>query len=337
MHINDTPQGDLVTANAYQNSDLFWALRGGGGGTFGIVTQVTVRTFEEIPLVITSMNITTAAGDPAFWNAVADFHAALPAVTDARGGGYYWAIPNLPWEKNQTISVLSFTHFHANTSNTAEIDQVYQPLLKKLNATAGVYTQYRSFPMPSFHESITKVLLVGDSDGTGSISLLFSRLFSRDLLTSKDGPARLASAMRKFRYATGEAVSGMVVGGGALAENAGKVDSALNPAWRKAVVHIVYTRSWSAKATLAEQQAIIKNVTDVELPLLQGVEGADNMGAYVNEAFAYEPNFQKTFFGSNYPRLYSIKQKWDPAGLFTARRMVGSEDWDDQGLCRIAK
>ncbi|GIC93686.1 FAD-dependent oxidoreductase [Aspergillus udagawae] len=332
-----TAAGDLVTANAYQNSDLFWALRGGGGGTFGIVTQVTVRTFEEIPLVITSMNITTAAGDPAFWNAVADFHAALPAVTDARGGGYYWAIPNLPWEKNQTISVLSFTHFHANTSNTAEIDQVYQPLLKKLNATAGVYTQYRSFPMPSFHESITKVLLVGDSDGTGSISLLFSRLFSRDLLTSKYGPPRLASAMRNFRYAPGEAVTGMVVGGGTVAENAGKVDSALNPAWRKAVVHIVYTRSWSAKATLAEQQAVIKNVTDVELPLLQGVEGADKMGAYVNEAFAYEPNFQESFWGSNYPRLYSIKQKWDPAGLFIARRMVGSEDWDDQGLCRIAK
>ncbi|GIJ91211.1 hypothetical protein Asppvi_010176 [Aspergillus pseudoviridinutans] len=330
-------QGDLVTANAYQNSDLFWALRGGGGGTFGVITQVTVRTFEEIPLVITSMNITTAAGDPAFWNAVADFHAALPAVTDARGGGYYTVTPILPWEKNQTLSVLSFTHFHANTSNTTEIGQVYEPLVKKLNATADVHTQYRSFPMPSFHEAITKLLLVGDADTTGQIAFLFSRLFSRDLLTSQDGPARLASTLSKFRYTPGEPIAGIVVGGGAVAENAGKVDSALNPAWRKAVVHIVYVRSWSPNATLAEQQAVIKNVTDVELPLLQGVEGADKMGAYVNEAFPYEPNFQDSFWGSNYPRLYSIKQKWDPDGLFIARRMVGSEDWDDQGLCRIAK
>ncbi|GIK03828.1 hypothetical protein Aspvir_007903 [Aspergillus viridinutans] len=332
-----TAAGDLVTANAHQNSDLFWALRGGGGGTFGIVTQVTVRTFEEIPLVITSMNITTAAGDPAFWNAVADFHAALPAVTDARGGGYYFMVPNLPWENNQAISVLSFMLFHANISDTTEIGQVYEPLLKKLNATAGVYTQYRSFPMPSVHEAITELLLVGDSDGTGSIALLFSRLFSRDLLTSKDGPARLASAMSKLRYTPGEAVSGMVVGGGAVADNAGKVDNAVSPAWREAVVHVVYTRSWSPNATLAEQQAVIKNVTDVELPLLQGVEGADKMGAYVNEAFAYEPHFQESFWGRNYPRLYRSKQKWDPAGLFIARRMVGSEDWDDQGLCRIAK
>lgn len=113
-----------MTANAYQNSELFWALRGGGGGTFGIVTRVTVRTFEEIPVVVTTMNITTAGGDPAFWTAVADFHAVLPAVTDARGGGYYFIIPNLPWENNQTLSVLRFYLFHTNTSNTTEVGQM---------------------------------------------------------------------------------------------------------------------------------------------------------------------------------------------------------------------
>ncbi|RHZ57992.1 FAD-dependent oxidoreductase [Aspergillus thermomutatus] len=332
-----TAAGDLVTANAYQNSDLFWALRGGGGGTFGVVTKVTVRTFEEVPLVITTMNITTAGGDPAFWTAVSDFHAALPALTDARGGGYYFMLPNLPWAQNQSLSVLSFMLFHANASNTTQIDQVYQPLLKTLNATAGVYSQYTSFAMPSFHEAIAKLLLLGDSDVTGGVSLLASRLFSRDLLASKDGPGRLVSAMRKFRYAPGESVIGNVVGGGAVAENAGKVDSALNPAWRKTLVHVVYSRQWSANATLAEQQAIIKNVTDVELPILQGVEGANAMGAYVNEANAYEPNFQESFWGRNYPRLYKIKQKWDPAGLFVARKMVGSEDWDGEGLCRVAK
>ncbi|KAH2275764.1 hypothetical protein KXW96_003641 [Aspergillus fumigatus] len=335
-HVQEA-SGDLVTANAYQNSELFWALRGGGGGTFGIVTRVTVRTFEEIPVVVTTMNITTAGGDPAFWTAVADFHAVLPAVTDARGGGYYFIIPNLPWENNQTLSVLRFYLFHTNTSNTTEVGQMYEPLMKKLNATAGVYTQYMSLPMSSVHEALSKLMLVGDSDETGSIAVIFSRLFSKDLLTSKDGPARLASAMSKFRYTPWQTVSGMVVGGGAVAENAGKVDSALNPAWRKAIAHIVYSRSWSANATLAQQQAVIKNVTEVELPLLQGVEGADKMGAYVNEAFAYEPNFQESFWGRNYRRLYRIKQKWDPAGLFVARRMVGSEDWDEQGLCRVAK
>lgn len=37
--------GTSVTANAYQHQDLFWALRGGGGGTFGVVTSLTMRTY----------------------------------------------------------------------------------------------------------------------------------------------------------------------------------------------------------------------------------------------------------------------------------------------------
>ena len=38
-----TADGDVKIANAYSNPDLFWALKGGGGG-FGVVTRVTVRT-----------------------------------------------------------------------------------------------------------------------------------------------------------------------------------------------------------------------------------------------------------------------------------------------------
>ena len=36
----------MVIANEYQNKGLFWALKGGGGGTFGVVTRVTLRTHE---------------------------------------------------------------------------------------------------------------------------------------------------------------------------------------------------------------------------------------------------------------------------------------------------
>lgn len=43
-----TPDGLLRTANACQNSDLFWALRGGGGGTFGVVLEATSRVEKKI-------------------------------------------------------------------------------------------------------------------------------------------------------------------------------------------------------------------------------------------------------------------------------------------------
>lgn len=39
--------GELVTVNKYQYSDLFWDLRGGGGGSFGVVTELTMRVYPN--------------------------------------------------------------------------------------------------------------------------------------------------------------------------------------------------------------------------------------------------------------------------------------------------
>src|SRR5258708_38269071 len=39
------PSGDVVTASANDDPDLFWALRGGGGGNFGVTTSMTFATF----------------------------------------------------------------------------------------------------------------------------------------------------------------------------------------------------------------------------------------------------------------------------------------------------
>ncbi|WP_319431704.1 FAD-binding oxidoreductase [Mycobacterium sp. RTGN5] len=39
------PTGTVVTASADDHDDLFWALRGGGGGNIGVVTSLTFRTF----------------------------------------------------------------------------------------------------------------------------------------------------------------------------------------------------------------------------------------------------------------------------------------------------
>ena len=41
-----TANGDILIANNCQHTDLFWALRGGGGGTFGVVTKMTLKTYE---------------------------------------------------------------------------------------------------------------------------------------------------------------------------------------------------------------------------------------------------------------------------------------------------
>ncbi|KAJ5820416.1 hypothetical protein N7474_006007 [Penicillium riverlandense] len=330
-----TASGDLVTANDFQNSDLFWALRGGGGGTFGVVTSVTVRTFPEVPVVASNLNISTAIGDPNFWEAFSQYHAALPALNGAGGSGYYFTLPNYPVSADMSLSAMMILLLFPEHSNASEIDQLYAPLRSKLEQIPGVMTQYETEVFPSIYSTISTLLLGGSqSDSTGGISMLGSRLYSRELLESADGPDRLTDAWRSIKMGPYDQITSHVVAGGAAASNGDKIDSALNPAWRKTITHMLFSRSWSVNATLAQQTAVIKNMTDVEIPILRSVEGEDNMGAYLNEANAYEPGFQASFWGEHYPRLYYLKQKWDPAGLFISRKGVGSEDWDDAGLCR---
>ena len=68
-----TADGQIRTANAKTNSDLFWACRGGGGGIFGVNTSFTLATFEARP-------VTALAVALAFAAAVADALAVALAV-----------------------------------------------------------------------------------------------------------------------------------------------------------------------------------------------------------------------------------------------------------------
>ncbi|CAG7920491.1 unnamed protein product [Penicillium olsonii] len=328
-----TASGTLVIANEYQNTDLFWALRGGGGGTFGVVVNVTVRTLPEVPVVVSSLNITTSLGDDQFWDAVSEYHGALPELNDAGGSGFYFGYPI--WPANATTEVSAMTSFllFAGHTNTSAVDKLYAPLRSKLHKLTGVTVQYDTFALPSVNSTLQRKWGGEGGDSTGGVAAIISRLYSNDLLKSKNGPDRLVKAWRRLRYDSGDSFRGHAVGGGAVTTNAKKIDSAVNPAWRKAITHLVISRAWKTNATVESQHAMIKNATDVEIPLIRSVEGEDQMGAYGNEAHPYEPGFQQSFWGHNYPRLYQIKQKWDPEGLFIARIGVGSEDWDDAGLC----
>ena len=297
-----------------------------------MVVHVTIRTFPEAPVVFSNLNI-SAVESSVFWDAITQFHASLPALNDAGGSGYYFIMPQLDISGKQ-VSAMALVLMFPNTSDTTMVDRLYHPLVSRLNSTSGVMVQYASFPLPSIGTVFSKILIpgpVGTSDDTGTVNLLGSRLFSHDLLISKEGPARLIKALKSL----GTSLIGHVVAGGAVAANGKTIDSAVNPAWRRAITHIVVGDNWPVNATLAEQEAVQNKITNVYVPALRAVEGEHEMGAYVNEANAYEKGFQASFWGKNYPRLYRIKQKWDPAGLFISRKGVGSEDWDDAGLCRV--
>lgn len=44
-------KGSILKCNSKQNSDLFWALRGAGGGNFGIVTSITFKLPDKVDMI----------------------------------------------------------------------------------------------------------------------------------------------------------------------------------------------------------------------------------------------------------------------------------------------
>src|ERR1700687_39257 len=65
--------GEIRVANACTNPDLFWALKGGGGGSYGVVSTVTLRV-HDLPEFFGAANFTVkAASDDAYRRLIGEF------------------------------------------------------------------------------------------------------------------------------------------------------------------------------------------------------------------------------------------------------------------------
>lgn len=322
-------QGSLVFANAYQNSDLFFALRGGGGGSFGVVVSATVKVYPDYPLIYATLNYTMDPGT-AFWDGVGAFQKHILRLNDHGGSGYYGMVPINPVSSTQNVSAFMSAIAFVNQTDLTTVKELFSPLLSDLKQVIGFEPSFGMVTYPSMSSMYSTVLAGSDTTGTGM--RLGSQLVSRDFIKS-DNSTRLTRAMSSLNYDPGEAVAGIILTGGQVSKNR-NIASALNPAWRDTMVHVIFTRLVSADMTFEEQDAKTANITRREVPMFRSLEHG-KMGVYVNEADADEVGFQQSFWGENYPRLRSIKASRDPNDLFIVRKGVGSEDWDNDGLCRL--
>jgi hypothetical protein len=82
-----TADGRFITVSETQNPDLFWALRGGGGGTFAIVMAVMIRAYPKLNVVTSSWTLDASSNSvDAYWAGTKKFCEFL---LDWRDAGIY--------------------------------------------------------------------------------------------------------------------------------------------------------------------------------------------------------------------------------------------------------
>ena len=365
------PSGDYVTANECQNSDLFWAFRGvsvskwplyeirtlglirslqGGGATFGVMISVTVVAYDEKPFALASLSFNSTVGEAnnnnntKFFELLEFVYQYFPNLSDASFGGYTVggkiepggsanpfsaplpenSVPTLDWINDPTPKQMFFYMVGGVVGKAAEdIAPLFQPLIDKFNTYNGSLEGMASFQsLPSF-TAYRETIPPG---GVGVNTLLGSRLWDKGALTN---PGLKPTLRTMFN----PGLQALIVSGPAVRKNSAFAVSA-NPAWRQTYSHMIAPMAFAFKDT-AGQKAASDYIANTFLPTL--TRRAPGTGAYINEAFPDQPNWQATFWGANYPRLFAIKKIVDPLGLFWCKVCVGSEDWHEDGTGRICR
>ncbi|KAJ3573628.1 hypothetical protein NPX13_g4624 [Xylaria arbuscula] len=93
-----TADGNLVTADPFTNQDLFWAMRGGGGSTYGILISAIMKAYPPISILSSSLSLTVSSTGnvrdvETFWQGVAAYYRFAANVLDAGGYGFSYIYP----------------------------------------------------------------------------------------------------------------------------------------------------------------------------------------------------------------------------------------------------
>lgn len=89
-----TAAGDVLKATASgENADLYWALSGGGGGTYGAVLSMTVKLYPNMPTAGASLSFMAPEDSPGYWSVIRGFLMNLPAYEDAGATAYWVFLP----------------------------------------------------------------------------------------------------------------------------------------------------------------------------------------------------------------------------------------------------
>jgi FAD/FMN-containing dehydrogenase len=315
------PNGRFVTASETQNTDLFWAMRGGGGSTFGVVVSMTVKAYPKMNFAGLTWTIMSGPDtnntDAVFWQAMYAYWRKFPEFAaqgnygysmifprGAAGSGFMWTMN--PWQ----VPGMTLAQFQA----------MVQPLFDEWNAL-GFQFEPVYFEHDNFYDMWTQHF-PAESVANSNLRTA-SRLYPRSNWAD--------NATREAMF---DAVRSVVEDGSALiqynmnpAAPAGTPASGANSHWRDAVWFGIMGAAWADGISQEELKAVNVKITHTWMDKLRQY----GPGGYLNEGDVMEPDFADAFYGTNYNRLLKIKRQVDPTDVFWAPTAVGSERWQVEG------
>ncbi|OCL02375.1 FAD-binding domain-containing protein [Glonium stellatum] len=309
------PSGEEVTANECQNRHIYFAVRGGGGGTFGVVTNVTYKALPKTQIQEFTANLDglDAAGITEFFEILT---ANAKSWSESGWGGYIKTNA-----LNHTITIL-------NPDITAnKVEQDMSPLIafcNKINAICEAkvrsswYDYYKAYLQPTDAH-------VGTWSGAVASRLLPPRVFETE--SSRKG---LVSTLLELHYSNLNLWIMLVT----PTRFPHTTTSALHPSWKDAVWSVRINAKWDQyydSITPSSNNRQFKKVHEAMEPIRYL---APNVGVSINEADIWEKDYEEAFWGAeNYASLAKIKAEVDPKNLLSVWQGVGSHETDDQFSC----
>ncbi|KAI0449063.1 putative isoamyl alcohol oxidase [Xylaria acuta] len=324
-----TPEGEHVWATPYgDHSDLYWALSGGGGSTWGVTLGFTTKIYNDD--IVGAGNFSfSASGIPyeAYLDAVAATYAFLPNFTDA-GNSILW------YQFNTSFESSSIT---MPDKNSDEVAAAWAPLLQKLNNLGVNYTfETRTDPSYYQHADHDQGPLPYGNESLSLTAILNSRIVPRSLvsdISSADAKAFHVAIQNITTQYDGRYIWGCV----SLSTSKWKnTYNSVLPAWRDSVAHCVVQTAWDRSKPYHEMIGIKEYTTRVVVPYMEKYTPGGHV--YINELDPlYQGDWKKYGYGKNYNRLLSIKNKYDPDGLFWSHFSVGSDGHKTDSAGRLCK
>jgi len=348
-----TADGQVRVVNHVREPELFWALKGGGGGTFGVITRLTLAT-HELPQNFGALRLTVRAkSDDAYHRLLAAFVGlAAPDLCNPHWGEQVHLGP----DNRLGVSM----EFQGLTQ--AEARAAWQPLVAFANAHPEDYEgqdTLTAVTIPArlfWNAEVLKTVpgnIVsdgrpsaapgdfwwgGDGDQVGVFWHAYTSAWLPADLLKPANQARLADALfaSSRLWGCGLHFNKGLAGAPAAAIAAAR-DTPMNPEVTGAFALAIIADAGRSLFTGAQPSPDAQARADrVHASMAALRRAAPDAGAYVNECDYFQPDWQRAFWGDNYPRLLRAKRRYDPTGLFTVHHGVGSEGWSADGFTRTA-